>query len=225
MQSAWFTLRNKILLTSDVFLLEFETTESLDFIAGQFITFLLPKTWFRRAYSVLQKQEKNWKFIVKRLENGRWGSKELCDLPVWTELSWIWPVWHFVISPEKNNKLFIATGTWIVPIYAILEKIFWENISENIGLIYGNTTQENFYYKDELEKFWEKIKNFEKIFCLSRENRIWYAQWRVTWFLDEKIIKKYDEFYICWNPEMVDDVRNILENFWIEKNKIFFEKY
>jgi len=27
------------------------------------------------------------------------------------------------------------------------------------------------------------------------------------------MIKKYEEFYICGNPAMVDDVREILENF------------
>lgn len=225
MQKAQFVLTKKILLTPDVFLLEFENSENLSFIAGQFITFLLPKTWFRRAYSVLQKQEKSWRFIVKRLENGRWGSKELCDLEIGSEISGIWPVGHFVLSEQKNNKLFIATGTGMVPIFSMIEQLSFEKYSQNVWLLYGNRTKADFYYKEEFLELWKNISNFENYYCLSSENIVWFTHARVTNFLSPEMIKKYEEFYICGNPAMVDDVREILENFWVEKNKIFFEKY
>jgi len=58
-------------------------------------------------------------------------------------------VGHFVLSEQKNNKLFIATGTGMVPIYAMLEKLSGEKYSQNVGLLYGNRTKADFYYKEE----------------------------------------------------------------------------
>jgi ferredoxin-NADP reductase len=218
-------LKNKRNLTSDVFLLEFETKESLDFIAWQFITFLLPKTGFRRAYSVLQKQKNIWRFIVKRLENGRWGSIELCDLELWSEIPWVGPVWHFVLSEKNNNKLFIATGTGMVPIYSMIEKLSLDSYSQKIWLLYGNRSQSENYFTQEFWDLWKNIPNFEFLSCLSWENIIWFTHGRVTTLLTLEMIQKYDEFYICWSPAMVDDVKNILEQNNVKKENIFFEKY
>ena len=53
-----FTLIEKKYLTSDVFELIYESKDDFEILPGQFITFLLPKTWFGRAYSVLGTQEK-----------------------------------------------------------------------------------------------------------------------------------------------------------------------
>lgn len=225
MQKSDFLLISKKILTSDVFELCFQSREKLEFLPGQFITFLLPKTWFRRAYSILENDGNIWKFIIKRLENGRWGSKELCDLELGIEIPWIWPVWHFVVSPEKNNKLFIATWTGMVPIFSMIQHLSEKNYSQKIGLLYGNTTQKDFYYKEEFRKLWEKLWSFENIFCLSREDISWFYSWRVTQNLAEDFIKKYDEFYICGNPYMVDEVREKLLFWWVWKEKIFFEKY
>jgi ferredoxin-NADP reductase len=53
MATSIFKLVEKKSLTFDVFELIFKTQENLNSIPGQFITFLLPKTKFARAYSIL----------------------------------------------------------------------------------------------------------------------------------------------------------------------------
>ncbi len=220
-----FKLIQKENLTSDVFLLVYEVENDFEIIPGQFVTFMLPKTWFARAYSVLFKEWNKCYFIIKRLENGRWWSIEICDYHVWMILKWVWPTWRFVDSKKDNNKLFIGTWTWMVPLYYmirdLLEKWFWKNIK----LILWNREEKDLYYIDQFNEFKNKYPNFEFEIFLSHEEHNIYNNWRVTSFLIKENVSKFDEFYVCWNPYMVDDSIKILQNFWVNDENIIREKY
>jgi len=220
-----FKLISKENLTQNVFLLIYESENDFSIIPGQFITFILPKTWFARAYSVLFKEWKKCYFIIKRLENGRWWSIEICDYEVGVVLKWIWPTGRFVDSKMQNNKLFIWTGTWMVPLYYmirnLLENWFWKNIK----LILWNRENKDLYYIKEFDEFKKKFHNFDFEIFLSHQNHNIYNNWRVTSFLTKENILKFDEFYLCGNPYMVDDSIKILQGFWINDEKIFREKY
>lgn len=220
-----FKLISKKNLTKDVFLMTYESENDFSIIPGQFITFMLPKTWFARAYSVLFKEGKKCYFIIKRLENWRWWSIEICDYDDWVILKWVWPVGHFIDSKMENNKLFIWTGTGMVPLYYIVRDLLESGFKQNLKLILWNREEKDLYYIKEFIEFKEKYSNFDFDIFLSQEENNIYNNWRVTDFLTKENIKNFREFYICWNPYMVNDSINILRDFWVEDDKIFREKY
>lgn len=76
-----FTLTKKLSLTHDVYELVFEASESLEYKVGQYIMFHLP-SGLKRAYSIAWSDGKTFQFVIKRLEDGKGGSKEICDLEV-----------------------------------------------------------------------------------------------------------------------------------------------
>jgi hypothetical protein len=54
-------------------------------IPWQFITFILPKIWWR-AYSILKLKWKEITLIIKKRELdewGRWWSKYICEKDIW----------------------------------------------------------------------------------------------------------------------------------------------
>lgn len=220
-----YKLLSKKNLTSDVFEMVFEIQDDFLITPGQFITFLLPKTWFWRAYSVLDKHWKNVYFIVKRLENGRGWSKEVCDLEVWWVFRWVWPTGHFIDSGKQNTKLFIWTWTWMVPLYFMIKYLLETWFSKNIKLILWNREEKDLYYIDQFNEFKNKYSNFDFEIFLSHSDDDKYSHGRVTSFLTNENVKKFSEFYICWNPYMVDDSIKILQGFWVNDEKIFREKY
>lgn len=220
-----FTLIEKKHLTQDIFELVFEAENDFEMISGQFLTFLLPKTGFGRAYSVLYKKEKKVYFIIKRLENGRGGSKEICDYDVWVVLKWFGPTWHFTLSHKKNTKIFIGTGTGMVPLYCMIETLLSSWYSENIYLCLWNKTAQDMYYLDVFSFWKQKYPNFDFMIYLSREEKNGYQKGYVGNFFWEENVKNFDEFYICGNPNMVDEVEKKLQWLWVEKENIFKEKY
>jgi NAD(P)H-flavin reductase len=201
----------------------FESDIDLSSISGQFLTFLLPKTWFARAYSILFQEWRKFEFIIKRLENGRGWSKEICDIEVWTILKWVWPVWNFVLQKNDKSKLFICTWTWVVPFYYQIRYMFENGLNPKQKLIIWNRREEDLYYLDEFVKYKRDCFDF-KVY-LSQEENTTFNKWRVWDFLSAENIRNYDEFYICWNPLMVDDVIAILRANLVDYKNIFTEKY
>lgn len=220
-----FKLIKKKKLTSDVFEVIFESEVELYIAPWKFMTFMLPKTWFARAYSVLFKDWKNIYFIIKRLENWRWWSKEICDYEEGTILKWVWPTGHFLDSKKKVNKLFIWTWTGMVPLYFIIKDLLESWFSNNLKLILWNREEKDLYYLDEFRDFKNKYANFDFEIFLSREEKDWFKKWYVWDFLSQENIENFSEFYICWNPNMVDEVEKKLIISWVKDEKIFREKY
>lgn len=220
-----FKLIKKEKITKDVFELIFESEKDFEIIPGQFITFMLPKSRLGRSYSVLNK-DINWvSFLIKRLEDWRWWSKEICDLNEWEIIKWIWPAWRFIDSKKDINKLYIATWTWVVPLFFMIWDLLKNWFKKNLKLVLWNRTLSDLYYIEKLENFKKNYSNFDYEIFLSREDIIWYNSWYVGDFLTLENIEKYNEFYICWNPNMIDEVVLKLENNWVLKEDIFEEKY
>lgn len=220
-----FTLVEKKYLTQDVFELVYESENDFEIIPGQFITFLLPKTWFARAYSVLYKEAKKVYFIIKRLKNGRGGSKEICDYEEGVVLRGVWPTGHFIDSKKINNKLYIATGTGMVPLYYLVKDLLSKWLRNPLKIILGNRNLKDLYFIPELQDLKNQFPNFDFEIFLSRENSPGFQMGYVWDFLTQENIQHFEEFYICGNPNMVDEVENKLTEAWVSKENIFREKY
>lgn len=216
-----FRLIEKKSLTNDVFELVFESENECETKAWQFITFKL-EAW-RRAYSIAYNEWKRFVFIIKRLENWKWWSKEICDLELWSEVFWMWPVWHFVLQETKENKLFLWTWTGFAPLYFQIKKAIQNKDKSNKMFIFWVREEKDLFYIEKLEEFKKIDVNFDYKIYLSREEKSPYNSWYITEFLKEKNIENFEEFYICGSPAMVLDAKKTLEERW--KKDIFFEMY
>lgn len=221
------TLTKKIHLTHDVFELHYSIPNLADFTSGQFITFLLPELG-GRAYSILEKREGLIVLIIKRWgkEDGwRWGSMYLCDMEPGVELKCVGPTGHFTLTDGDKNRCFLWTGTGFVPLYNQLIWALdrWDN--SDMKLLFWVKTSNDLFYIEELEKLKQAHENFDYTLYLSREDTENTQRWYITDFLIKDNIIKYNEFYICWAPWMIDSSIKELSKLGIQEEVIFFEKY
>ena len=221
-----FTITEKIELTHDVYEMSFETEEKIDMDYGQFVTFILPGIG-GRSYSVLESIWNTIKLIIKKVElsdSGRWGSIFICDSKVGDVLQWVGPAGHFVLQRNEKNKLFIGTGTGLVPLY---NQILWVNelnINCEMKMLFWVRRENDLFYIGELNSLSEK-DNFSYKVYTSRE-KVWdYNEGYVTKFLTKENVKKFWEFYICGMPAMVDACEKKLKELWVDSETIFSEKY
>lgn len=225
MEKNLYTLVDKIALTDDVWELVFISATPEEFRAGQFITFFLDDLW-ARAYSILKIVDNKYHFIIKKidiLDGWKWGSKYLCELDITSIISWIGPIGAFTLQNNNNSKLFLGTWTGFVPLWnQITSSLNHSNAS--LKLIFWVRSAKDVFYKKSLEDLSRQYKNFSFEYYISREDIEGYKRWRISKFLEEKTnIESFREFYICWNPNMVDDVSSRLKKYW--KTNIYFEKY
>ncbi len=170
---------------------------------------------FKRAYSIADHQV-DWQktlitLCIKLLEKWRW-STILRDTKQSDELAW-WGIWgHFVLQENNTDKVFIWTGTGLVPIYNMAK-----NCNSNKTLIYSTPYQKEIFYED-------KIKNITDLkyeIHITREEIQGYKFGRFD--LDSYDFDNQTEFYICGNPHMVKATVEKLKELWM--TKIFFEQF
>lgn len=208
---------SKVYLTPDTIELKVETKD-FAFQAGQYISLKMKdKIWvFNRSYSIATWDENSFTLTIKILPNGRWGTF-LTKLKQKAKIEFLWPEWHFVLKETPNPKVFIATGTWLAPIIAMLEKtpvetpktvIFWVRFENDI------------YYQDVLKKF----PNTKIITTVSKPTENYTGTTgRVTDFLAD--ITNNSEIYICGNPDMVESVKENLSKNWFPTENIYYESF
>ena len=221
-----FTVTEKIELTHDVYEIHFEAESPIDMDYGQFVTFILPGIG-GRSYSVLESVWNTIKLIIKKVElsdSGRWGSIFICDSQVWDILQWVGPAGHFVLQRNDKNKLFIGTGTGLVPLYNQILWVHELDINCEMKMLFWVRRENDLFYIDELNALAEK-DNFSYEVYTSRE-KVWgHHEGYVTKFLTKENVENFWEFYICGMPAMVDACVEKLTELWIDKESIFSEKY
>lgn len=222
-------LIKKTALTHDVFELHYKLPEAKTMLPGQFITFILPGVG-GRSYSVLEIEKDIAILVIKRWpaeDGGRGGSIALCDALEWDEFKAVWPAGHFLLQENAHNKLFLGTGTGLVPLYnQIIEwlKKWW---GEKYQLVFGVRYMKDMFYIERFEKLKEKYPDtFYYHLVVSRgEEEGVIKKWYVTDFLSENIVSQYGEYYLCGAPAMIESCQEKLQVLWVSGENIYFEKY
>lgn len=149
----WFKkakVKEKNMLTSDVLEITFEC-DDFSFKPWQYISLQASDSlWkFSRSYSISSASKNSFTLNVKLLPKWR-GSRFLNRLKLWSNISFLWALWSFYLKDTTNKKVFIATGTGLAPMIAMLEAcpkeiekivIFWVRYENDI------------YYKEKLTQF------------------------------------------------------------------------
>ena len=125
----------------------------------------------------------------------------------------MWPYWDFILKNTSRKKIFIATGTWLSPIYNMIINT-WKTKKE---LHFWVRYEKDLFYLDVLKN----IPNLQVFTYLSWEEIKGHKYGRVD---VEKInIWKNDEVYICGNPKLVEQTSEALQQKQIEN--VYFEKF
>lgn len=219
----------------------FELNQKFEFKEWQFVMLEKLLNWnkIKRAYSIVStnlQTQKSWKihfYISKASEN--WMSKYLTqDIEIWDTLDMEWPYWLNTNDYKFENYLFITTGSGVAPIIALYNNIVLETRKYNkIFNIFWERDSD--YLIPLLEWIFENNDpNIINNFFLSREHiniskkNFLIQRWYVQDWIDKALNFvgiEWTKVFICWNPNMVNEIRNILTEKWFPKENIKFEKY
>ncbi len=233
-------LTRSVLLSEKTKHLEFAVEElsSFDFTAGQFVSVREPRgeKFITRAYSIASPPRGNNTFnlCLNRVEEG-FMSNFLCDREVGETITLHGPHGLFVLKPEVEDVIFVATGTGIAPFRGMAQHLFGLDGSgqprhggRKIWMVYGTRYPEDIYYQEEFERLAAEQPNFQYICTLSRGPETWtgnrgYVQEYVRQIVGQR---KDMHVYICGLNNMVSSVRTLLidECGW-EKKRVIYERY
>lgn len=190
--------------------IRFTSSKAFDFRPGQFISVVVPGDQkVKRCYSLASSPEdkSGYEICVKVVAGGR-GSSYLASLKVGNTFKAFAPYGYFTLkSAPKKNIVLISTATGIAPFRSMaMSKAMRE--AGKVSLICGSRTENEILYPD-LENL-----GFEVIRAVSQSAPTFTGfRGRVTDYLRQLPTSWHwhnTDFYICGNPEMVTEAKDIL---------------
>lgn len=147
---------------------------SFNYLSGQYINII--KGDYKRSYSIANmNSDSHLVFFIKNYEGGRFSNYLFTEANLNDLLRIEGPIGTFFYrKTNKTNIIFLATGTGIAPVKAILEKLDENNIDvidKNIYLFFGGRKEEDLFWKPD-------FKNIKVHFIpvLSRSNANWIGE-------------------------------------------------
>jgi NAD(P)H-flavin reductase len=138
------------------------------------------------------------------------------------------PFGVFGVKEESDEAVFIATGTGIAPLMAMLHELLEGGSKKKMRLFFGFKNNQKFLYAKELEALKKKYPNFAyQTICSREEDARSKKKGYVQDLLKEQ---KWDassktHFYICGTPQAVPDIVNTLKGFGFPATQIHFEQW
>ncbi len=240
METFQVTLNWAKLITPKVLHLAFARTDKqlLDFIPGQFITFLFTNEEgkiIRRSYSLatIKNNSDEIEVAVSPVEGG-FATNIFFNLKAGAELTCSGPFGRLILKEEDEPQhvVLVATGTGVSPYRAMLPEL-QQRLQNNpdllVTVLLGVQYREDLLYLDD---FIQAAKGQERLqfrAYLSREKELTadyeYAGYVQAAFDDLTLDPDTDMVFLCGNPNMIDDAFELLQEAGFPTRQIKREKY
>jgi NAD(P)H-flavin reductase len=198
--------------------LEFEVghKDPFEFLAGQHIYLHIHEQdrLQSRPFSIASAPRADHRFeLCLNLRKAGGVSSRLFALRPGDKVQFTGPHGTFTLhEPLPPVLVFIATGTGIAPIRAMLQHYFRQPDSREVWLLFGARNEADILYREEFESKSREIRSFHFIPTLSRPLPGWAgARGYVQDHLESHLAgKKGLHAYICGRREMVHEVHRRL---------------
>ena len=212
------------------FRLKLVDPSSLTFQAGQFVIVKVPhngKT-VKRAYSIASPPHESGvlDLCVQHLDGGI-ASTYFWQLKEGAEVSLFGPHGRFTLKePKDYEPVFVATGTGVAPLRAMIRDLIHANFSRNVWLFFGCRYEHAILYESEFRSLVSLRPNFRYFVTVSRPKE-WNGEVGYVQQLYKKHVTDHanKEIYLCGWLKIVKAICEDLEGFGVPKEKLHYEEW
>lgn len=179
------------------------------FLEGQYIDVIGPGS-VRRSYSIANSSRENtitmW---IKKVEGGQLSNYWFSNAKQNDLLRIEGPKGTFFFRESKKPIIFLATGTGIAPVKAILDRLEQQNSKLKVFLCWGNRKPEEFFWQPEYSNL-----DLKYIPVLSREREGWSGN---VGYVQNVALEKYGpientQVYACGSVAMIGSAKRLFIN-------------
>jgi NAD(P)H-flavin reductase len=208
---------------------EFNNSADFQFLPGQYINLKVAENTYR-PYSLCSDPAINDSIdIIATVGHEGLGANYLKSLKIGQEVVFIGPSGRFFIENDLTGDLhFVATGTGICPYISMLCSLRSKEYQGQIRLYWGLRAEKDLFYTEVLDRFRVELKDFDYRIVFSQpENKQNNEGFLITHV--DKLIPETpnptSNYFVCGNPNMVDDLRALLTGKNVPASNINLEKY
>lgn len=244
--------------TADTVSIYFDVTdahkENYSYLAGQYVSVVadINGEEVRRSYSICTAPHEGKLAIgVKRVSGGKMSNYLNDTIKKGSTLEVHKPEGRFLVESDGNKKrehYFVATGSGITPVIAMIKDILENEARSKCYLYYGSRDEESIIFKEELDRLSQLYANqLEVLHTLSNPKKVKakgikgiLGMKEPTWkgevgridvpkfinFLElHPPLFKEQHYYFCGAGEMVAMCKRILEERDVDKKHIHLEYF
>jgi Na+-transporting NADH:ubiquinone oxidoreductase subunit F len=224
-------------LTHDILELRLRLIEPpvIEFTTGQYVQ--LESREYRgrkavnRAYSIssIPSDAGHLELIIRRVPEGICTTWIFDIVKEGEEISFSGPYGEFRLSDTHAPAIFIAGGSGMAPIWAMLRQMRERRDPRPAWYFFGALTQRDLFFVEELRKLEGELGSFTFIPALSNEPPD--TQWEGERGLITDVVRRRipdlpdREAYLCGSPGMIDACIKTLLDLGVEQNRIYYDKF
>jgi len=223
-------------LTHDIKGISLALPEPMDFVAGQFVQIEIPPYELTdepvyRAYSVAScPGDCNCiQLEIKLVPEGICTTYVHSYLKEGDELTITGPYGDFFLRDTTTEILFIATGSGMAPIRAILQQMVRDGNQRTARYFFGARFEKDLFHLDEMAGFEQDLANFTFVPVLSRPEKggSWKGEvGRVTDLCNRLVTDGANlEVYLCGAPAVIDSCVEVLQKKGVPADKFYYDKF
>jgi ferredoxin-NADP reductase len=138
------------------------------------------------------------------------------------------PYGKFTFEGENEKVALLAGGIGITPFRSICKYCTDMRLTAKITLLYGNRSESDIVFKEELEELERQNENLKVVFMLNEASSGWKG---VAGVIDAELVKKevpdYKErmFYVCGPPPMVQAMEKLIRDLGLPQTQLRLEAF
>lgn len=218
-------------LTHDIVELSVRLDESLTYRAGQFADIALAGApAVRRSYSFATppRLHDQVRFFVRRMPGGAFSAlvndRDLTGAAMTVE----GPKGDFYLRPAATPLLFVAGGSGLAPILAMLEEAAAAGVKRPATLLFGVRTRRDLYALAGIERIagdWGAAFEFVPVLSEADEDGGWQGERGLVTTLIPRALCDGAHAYLCGPPGMVDDAVAVLSLHRVPSDRIHADRF
>ncbi len=187
-----------------------------NFQAGQVVALAINHNHDPRLYSIATSESSDEMGILFDIKPDGFLTPQLALLENGAEILVSKPFGEFVSTNE--HQWWIATGTGIAPFLSMLSS--GKKLPDKF--LHGARYLNQFLFSDLFE---DKLNSDYLRFCTQEEADDVYHQRLSEWIGDQKVLPEQIKYYLCGNPNMVVDVRDLILSKGVKFENVMAEIY
>jgi CDP-4-dehydro-6-deoxyglucose reductase len=208
--------------------LRFPPFDEPDFKPGQFVG-IRHSDGMDRSFSIANapRDDGTIELHIGRVAGGSFTGHVFEALKINDVLQVNGPYGNFTYSSQNRPAIFIAGGTGIAPVRAILEAITRENTRPSARVYWGSRMRNGFYIDRELRDLCAGGTGIEYVPVLSDRDDMWEGR---TGLVHEAVLQDFADLsdldvYACGSPAMVDATHKALTARGTRPNRFFADSF
>ncbi len=176
------------------------------YLPGQHANLFLPDGTHRSFSMASAPSGNEADFHIRRIPGGRFTDQFLANLQPGDMLEIELPLGAFRFHAEDYRELaFVATGTGIAPIKAMLEALLDDPDCPPVSLYWGMRTEEDLYLGDTIAGWEGRLYEFRYVPVLSRASESWTGR---RGHVQDAVLADFASLaehsvYLCGSPAMI----------------------